>query len=460
MADDGAFADLRKLSEWFASPSRSAVLLERIARRLGATCVPLLGRELRRTEPARREAAREVLAMLAGTGARARVIVELRGIAADASGDESKVCALGLLAELGEHAAANFANPSAIQRRSALALAAHLDDPGDVASAADLMIRQLVDADLLQMVGVLGDVAPAAARRLAAELALRLDIADTQREAIARIAAALPEVVGEPRRSLRPTHVAVLVDASARIVVVASRKQIGEPRWRRWAVLIGATGTLDDCLHEDDAHGGDADGGPLIANLCADGYRVASTELDHARTIVASAVRRSARANGVLGSSYYLGRDLLDLADAHVVPAQRAPATLLARAHDLLAAGDHAAARALLEAASHAGGDREIAGALGACLLAQNDAAAAIAPLERAIAADPAWPLHHWNLATALHRTGDLAGCARALRRFLATSAAPTGLRDDPDQPARLAYASQLVAALKLTRRRRRRRKD
>jgi hypothetical protein len=49
-------------------------------------------------------------------------------------------------------------------------------------------------------------------------------------------------------------------------------------------VLIGASGRIDDCLHEDDA--GTDGAAPLIANLCASGYRVTGTERDHARDVL------------------------------------------------------------------------------------------------------------------------------------------------------------------------------
>lgn len=456
MAVDGAFADLRRLSEWFARPDRIRIRsmhqIERVARRLGATAVPLLGRELRGIDPARREAARETLAMLARTDdrARVRVLVELRGVAADGDGvalDEAKVCALGLLAELGAHGVAKFTDPSAIQRRSALALAAHLETAADIASAADMMVRQLDDGDVVQMLEVLVEAAPTAAYRLANELAARLDVEVEQRARIVGLVhPPSPAAVESAARSPRPTHVAVLVDATTRVVVVVSRKINGERRWRRWAVLVGVGGRIDDCLHEDDATG---DSDAVIANLCADGYRVASTELDHARGIVGAAVRLTALDPARLPSAYYLGRDLLDLEDAHVVAATPQREASLDHALDLLAAGDAAGARSLLANANP--DDPEVLGALGACMLAQGETAAAIEPLERATAAEPAWPLHHWNLATALHALGDARGCYHALRRFVATSAAPTGLYGDPDQPGRVACAERMLAEIERT---------
>src|SRR5258708_3903257 len=83
--------------------------------------------------------------------------------------------AVGILSELGEHTDVQFADPTAIRTRSAIALAAHLESAADVAGAADLMVHQLDAADILQMLEVMAGAAPDAAHRLASELALRLD---------------------------------------------------------------------------------------------------------------------------------------------------------------------------------------------------------------------------------------------------------------------------------------------
>ncbi|MFN0252392.1 MAG: hypothetical protein ACKV2T_36285, partial [Kofleriaceae bacterium] len=260
MVADSAFGDLRRLADWFStSPQRASVHIERVVDRLGGSAIPLLGRELRHADARRREAARTALAKLAcDVLYRARVVRELRDVTEDlAIGDEAKVCALGLLSELGERAAARFMDPSAIQQRSALALAAQLSTDADLANAADLMVRQLDHADIVQMLAVMIDAAPAAAHRLAGELSVRLDLPADAREQIASVLVshAPPELERRPARS-RATQVAVLVDASARIVVVASRatsikaSSMGR-RYRRWAVLIGAAGVIDDCLHDD-----------------------------------------------------------------------------------------------------------------------------------------------------------------------------------------------------------------
>lgn len=457
MAADGAFEDLRRVADWFStSPQRGSLHIERIIQRLGGTAVPLLGRELASGDPRRREASRTALAALAAdVMARARVIAALRALTINAPDDETKVCALGLLSELGEHAAARFADPGAIQHRSALALATQLSTDADVASAADLMVRQLDDDDIVQMLEVMREAAPAAAHRLATELAIRLDLDAEVRERIAATVVGLGEAAAarDRRRPGRPTQVAVLVDASGRLVVVACRKLLGCRRYRRWAVLIGAAGRIEDCLHEEDG-GEQADAAPLIASLCADGYRIASSALDHARAVITAAARLTAStpsADGTSGltSAYYLGRDLLELRDAHLAGRPPQPAATVARALEHLADGAADKAEALL---AHADPDApDAAAALCVLRLGQQRYADAADAIERALALEPAWPLHHWNHAIVRHHLGDPAGCFHALRRFVATSAAPTGLYADPAQPGRVAAAERMMAELERT---------
>jgi len=236
------------------------------------------------------------------------------------------------------------------------------------------------------------------------------------------------------------------------MVVIATRKVSGERRWRRWAVLVGAAGTIDDCLHEDTT--ADRDGSALVAELCADGYRIASHDPAHARTALVAAARLTA---GELPTGYYLGRDLLDLGDAHLTHAftsgARAThiriAATLGRASELLAdGGEPARARAILATGTTDPHDPDRAALDAACLVAENKLRDAIEPLRRAVAGEPAWPLHHWNLGVILYRLGDASGAHQALQRFVAASAKPTALLADPDQPERLAHAERLLTEL------------
>jgi hypothetical protein len=474
MGAEHRFVDLRRLADWFATePTRPSLHVEKIVERLGTVCVPLLGRELCATQQARRDAARAALAQLATTNrsARPRVIAALRAITDGSAPDHGKVCALGLLGELGERGAARFHDPGAIQRTSAINLAAQLETAADVAAAADLMVGKLAPDDMVSLLAIMAEAVPARAHRLASELCARLDLAPDLRERLAEVALLRP-FEAEPahadastpaRRAPRPTHVTVLVDGAARVVVVATRKVSGERRWRRWAVLITGDGRIEDCLHEEHA-GSDGDAAALIANLCADGYRVASTMVDRARELVAAAARvtgaiaarHTDEAARRLPSAYYLGRDLLDLGEAHLgrARAQTTSATI-GRAVELIADGEIPRARLLLARCEPSA---DVEAATAACLLAGDPGHAdlgrigdAAACLARAIELEPTWPLHHWNLAAALHRLGDRAGSYHALRRFLATSSEPTGLAGDPEQPARIALATRMIGELERT---------
>jgi tetratricopeptide (TPR) repeat protein len=458
MGAENAFVDLRRLADWFSSlPSRAAsphrgLSIERVVARLGATCVPLLGRELGSTDLCRREAARVALAQLATkTHARARVLAELHRIAASNACDDGKVCALGLLAELGERGAARFHDPSAIQRRSAVALASQLDNAADVAAAADMMIHQLGDDEIVHLIDVMVEASAGAAYHLAVELCARLDLAADTRERIAERALCgdAPLPVAEPTRPQRPTHCAVLVDATGRAVVVASRKVSGERRWRRWAVLIGTSGAVDDCIHEE-LVGADGDHAPLVASLVADGYHVVTTELERARGLVAAAARYASEVPGTLTSSYYLGRDLLDLGEAHLGGRVHAHPTsnTLGRAIELIADNEIARAQLLLARCTESA---DVAAAVAACFIAQQRYADALPHVARAVELEPDFPLHHYNLASLHYQLGDEHGCYHALRRFLATSSNTTGLYADPDQPSRVALATRMIADLERT---------
>jgi hypothetical protein len=469
MARESRFLDLRRLADWLSSRTSisTALAVERVIKRslerLGGSSVPLLSRTLRGGDETRRTAAREALEFVASLddGVRARVIAELKDIAGGASSDDGKLSAIGLLADLGASirstGIARFADPEAVQRRSAAALAAQLETAADVAKAADLMIRELEIADAVHMLVVMAEVAPAIAHRLAIELRARCDLPDELREQMPPGLGTITSIDGDGDARPRPARTIMLVDTAQRLVVIATRKLIGARRWRRWAVLVAPSGRIDDCLHEDDAS---EDVDALVEGLIDDGYRIVSRDHDDARDAVVAAARLTTAAHA-LPPAYYLGRDLLDLGNAHLsVLASAAP---IDRAVELLASGDHAAASALLaeiEPLATGRSDRvravlgdaphsaDVAAATAACLLAQDRLADAAEWLARAIAAEPEWPLHHWNLAVALHRLGDAAGCFDALTRFVRTSAAPTGLAADPDQPARLACAEGMLRDL------------
>jgi hypothetical protein len=105
MARESRFLDLRRIADWLAlsaCESSRAFAIERTLRRLGSTCVPLLGRAMRAGDERGRLAARDGLALVASLdgGARARVVAELRH-RRRREPDDGKLSAIGLLADLG-----------------------------------------------------------------------------------------------------------------------------------------------------------------------------------------------------------------------------------------------------------------------------------------------------------------------------------------------------------------------
>src|SRR5262245_28957989 len=100
-------AQLRRVATSFAAARTPAEerALRRLVGALGAAAAPACLRELASTDPARRQWASELLGEIARDH-RDRVLRGLRGLLADAAaaGDEAKIDALGLLAELGETA--------------------------------------------------------------------------------------------------------------------------------------------------------------------------------------------------------------------------------------------------------------------------------------------------------------------------------------------------------------------
>lgn len=492
MERGSSFEDLRRLATCFdkldARAARKSIL------RLGGLALPLLLRELGGTSTARAELARGLIAELAGGEAelRSRAVRGLQALAASAPRapqssatgasathgtpsagaggaphDDAKARALGLLGELGVAAASpTFSDPEAVQRRSAAALAEQLGSDADVAAAADLMARRLDPEEMVSLLEIMTDTKPQAAALLLHELSGRTDLDGSVRSDVRRLGAASRAAswtqtsrgeapTGTRRRSSRPLGHAVsallLDDGRGSQVVVAVRRRGAQRRWRRFAVLIGADGALEDCLYEDDVAAGelgDPRNAPLVQGLLAEGYQLIGDDPVRGRALAAAAARRAAAIPHRLTSAYYLGRDILDLGDVHLGPRDSLGelATAIGRAVDLLAAGEVARAKELaLCCARVAPDDPDVASTLGQCYLATGELTAAAEWLGRAAAAEPGWPMHHWNLAAVHHAADCPAACADALAAYLAAVAGqPLADRADDE---RVSVARRYVAA-------------
>jgi hypothetical protein len=446
---DLTFVRLRRLASSFDEPpsrSRDRTVL-RLALELGAIAVPCCARELAGPTAARRLRARALLGALADAH-EDRVRRAVRELLEGPAPDDAKIDALALLADLGEVTVpACFANPAAIQRRSVEELAGHLDTVEDVANAAALVTEGLEPPAIVELVAGLSEIAPAAALRLVDELAARVDVDPAVRGELRRVTIDLggrPPGADRELRALRPALVEIHRHEGGALVIAIARRVPGQRRWRAWSVLVDETGALCDAWYDADCPPRKVSG-EILAPLAAKGFAGGATSPAVARRHVADAACRAVSLGRGLPPGYYLGRDLLELGDAHLAgrPAPDEVATALGRAVDLLAAGDPARARPLLDhCAERAPDDAVVASSLGLCLSAQGDRHGALVWLDRAARLEPAFSLHHWNLAAAAHAAGELDACYLAMVAFVACDTPTT----DPDHASRVALARDLIA--------------
>lgn len=444
-----SWSDLHRLRASFDAPPVPRVRgeLRAVARRLGATAVPLCARALA-SDGERRSWAVELLRAIAERD-RPRVVAELRAVVERPASDEAKLVALALLAELGdETTTARFADPRQARQQSLARFADQLASPAEIASAADLLVTRMGADELVEFVEAFSEADPERARALGDELAARVDLDVTARGELVRVTAPLRLSAGEPRppaRALgRPSLLVGLRHDDGRLVIAVVRK--ADARWRALAVGCDADGALTTVRYDDDTSPR-AVRDALITPLSAEGFAPITMTASAAHRAVAAAAKRAVAAGRTLPSAYYLGRDLLGLADSHLGVATGDRAALLGRAVDLLAGGDAARARPLLEHCARTGADDADAHAhLGLCRYGQGDFAGAVEALTRAAWIEPAWPLHHWNLAAAAHRTGDLACCVRALHAFLDHADDRLAHHLDPQHPHRVALARRFLA--------------
>ncbi|MBP9206181.1 MAG: hypothetical protein KBG28_19570 [Kofleriaceae bacterium] len=421
----------------------------------GPVVVPLLCRELTGPCDHRRAVARGLLLAVAEQHP-ARVIAAARAALRAATDDVGKVAALGVLAAL-DAAPVNpeFVDPGSVQRRSAVQLARHLETAADVASAAQLMVEQLDADETRAVIAAMLDESPARGRRLAGELAARLDLEPELRGDLRRAAAATPSDGAAADRILpaRPAStLAMYVHPSGRRAIVAS-KRVAIGAFRHFAVLVDAEGALADCLYLDDAPA-DALRGELLGGLGLAGYRRLPLTAARARERVVGAARGALGLGRTLPPAYYLGRDLLGITADHLSPRDRAAddAALHGRAVELLASGQHALALPMLErCARRCAGDADVWSSLGTCLAALGQHLRADDAFRRAARLDPTYPLHHWNAAAIARQLGDLDRCYRALRRFLDLSDRPGRAPVAAVDADRVGTAQQIVADLERT---------
>lgn len=410
--------------------------------RLGPTAVPLIIRQLGHGGPGQRALLRDVARAVPESG-QARLRAGLTEVVRSGT-DAAKAAAQVLLGELGAAATppARFDDAVAIQRRTALQLAAQLGSAADVAAAAELMLSRLDASELIAIAMVMLDQAPDVAPHLVRELAGRPQLGADVRASLLRAVAALPAPTPWPQPRVRWQRRLVGPDGAEVLARVSGARAV--------ALCIDAGGVLASGWY-DDSGGVARLQRALLAPLARDGY-VPAPELEPG-VRVATAAAAATRLGRGLPTAYYLGRDLFGLSSEHL--GTRAPLTPASLLHGLgverLAARDAAGARPALErAAALAPDDADVAASLGLCLLALGDAADASRWLGRARTLDPRWPMHHWNHAAAALAAGATADGHASLRAYVRAVERASGGGSD-EHRARRAQAIELIGEPRTT---------
>lgn len=396
---------------------------------LGSVAVPMLVRRFTQIAAARTacQAALLAIAELAAAD-HSRVVAELRKSVHAVVSDDARVAMLALLHQLGSaEPGAQFADPVQVQRDAARALAKQLTSPADIARAAALMIRQLPVVELLAMVELVVADAPDSGAWLTDELLARLDLDADIRAELRRIAAGVRVAAPVmPQHVSQDTLTALVHPSGAMVVVVEAAPAAPVELRRAIAFLVDAGGLLIDATYQEPAARGAT--AEWMRGLVADGYRETALERVAARSAVIAAARQAVAANAELPLAFYVGRDLLQLGNAHlgVRAGQEIDSTWSVAAGygvDLLAAGEVTGAFALLSQcvardAVQAAANADVASAYGMTCLALEKYADAAHWLAVAAAADTALADHAWNWACAAERNQDLATTYRALTQY------------------------------------------
>lgn len=439
----GVFADLQRLARHLADLDSEGA--RHALAHVGATAVPLLGREALSLAPVRAALARNLLCELVAAQPEVgpRAVAHLTA-AMEGACDRVKTAALLALERLGSPLpTTSFHDPRQVEEQSARAVALQLSSAADVAAAAALMMQRLEAGELLGLLERMAATEPTKAGWLARELGARLDLDSELRSEVRRLCASheLARPAAVPRGP-GAVEVTVLNHPGGGTCVVAGSKD-----GRHLVLELDATGQLARCEYDSSSPTASR---ARIRGLLRDGYHQTSHDAAHARSLCAAAVRGAASRPGGLPPAYYLGRDLLGLHEVHVEQRSRSEslATAVGRAVDLLATGEVAQAKELAMACVAAAPDQvDAAATLGLCLMATDEVQAAVPLLERAASGEPQWAMHHWNLAAAHHRLGNHQECARALAAFLEASERSGALGAELEQEHRATMARRYVAA-------------
>jgi tetratricopeptide (TPR) repeat protein len=418
-----------------------------IARELGDTAVPMLQRKLQQGGEEDASWAYFLLSQLGGP----RVERAARALLDDAATpDDRKALALALLTELGAElpTEVTLRDPDGLRASSVGDLIGRLAEPSDVARAVDLLVEQILPAELGHFVSEMVQVAEGAMTPIVDELLARDDLDADALRSLREVRSQLPDAPPPPRGLGRVTTWLGRRPDGAR-VVVATQVRAGEPFRRALELRLSPAGLLESGTHEHDlpARGGLRS---IVAELRAEGFSVRRVRPRDAAKSVAGAACAARLAGRRLPRAYFLGRDLLGLTREHVeVAATLATADLLGEAERLYELDQVAAAARLALRHIEAFPDDADARALyGSCLLALGRPEAALPHLAVAAHLAPDEPTHHWNHSHAAKACEKLGTCYLALRRYLLAEDRAQGAAERGETARRFLRTFERYAAL------------
>lgn len=406
---------------------------------IGGLAVPTLLRQLF-VDSGSAHWATELLIRLADSESRCRRIASmlLSELQTGTLPESCKFAVAELLGYLGEPVPwPELVSAEGSAQHSLCDLAACIDSPAELARAADTLLADLPILEVVEFVEDFASQEPSIALLLINELLVRDSLCERTRSALRQLEASAAlenRSISLPKRPLQAASsrpgLRLARHASGRVALVAyaACHAHGPRRYRALSLLVDASGAMQDCEYLEQVPRSTVES-LLLQPLAEAGYELSPVAPGALKQHAITATQFRLRTGKTIPRGYYLGRDLMGLADEHL-PTRSASAkqktrdaALLARGTELLSRGRAEIARdLLLQYTKVHPDDSEALATLGSCLVKTGQTKAARDCLDKAAAIAPEVGRYHWNRAALAHQEGRIGECFLALQDYLACS--------------------------------------
>ncbi len=344
-------------------------------------------------------------------------------------------------------------------------LASCIASPAKLARAANSLLCELAAADILEFVEDVSEEQPVVARSLICELLARDSLTTNTRASLQQLAVSTKadsshaepwcetpanstegakhprsakqgalktdansfgtsflDAISAPRR--RGLRIAKHDDGRSALIAYAQCDD-ASGTYRALCLLIDCRSTLQNCEYLEQVARGTIES-LMLRPLAEAGYELSPLAPGTIKQHAIAAAHRRLRMGTPMPRSYYLGRDLMNLSDEHLLgrsPRSRRRtknAALLARGTELLRSGRaERAIELLIRYANGHPNDSEALATLASCLLEVGETKRARTYLGRASALAPDVGRYHWNRAALAHEEGRIGECYLALKEYL-----------------------------------------